>query len=238
MCNHLVATSRTVLDSAPNNIFSQKKTLVLNPVSTGPCLDKKTERANLHKQYGVPIDCFLIGYVGRLVEYKEVSFLLKCLSEIGLKSEEKFHFVIIGTGKEEYCQQLKQIVATLGLETNVTFTGFIRNPSKLIASLDVLVTASRVDALGRTLVEAMLQKTTVLAVNAGGHKELVSNGITGFLYSPNNTHDFIEKFRLLRDNIKLRRKISDAAYQWVQNKFSIEDHVDKIIAIYKKVIVQ
>ena len=42
---------------------------------------------------------FLIGYVGRLIDYKNIKFLIECLPEIINKSNKSFHLLIVGNGK-------------------------------------------------------------------------------------------------------------------------------------------
>ena len=52
-----------------------------------------------------------------------------------------------------------------GIEDSVFFLGYIENPLRIIDELDILIASSSIDAFGRTIVEAMLLGTPVLAAD-------------------------------------------------------------------------
>jgi glycosyltransferase involved in cell wall biosynthesis len=236
LCSHFIGISKAVLSSAPSSLKDGKKTLALNPFGIAPVFDKQVEREFLHDEYGVPRGRLLVGYVGRLVDYKKLDFMLDCLSCINEVAGVKIHFIAIGDGKKEYIDQIRRKSVNLGMAGQVTFTGFVNNPEQMIAGLDLLVAASSVDAFGRSLVEAMLQKTPVLAASAGGHIEIVENGETGFLFTPDDRHDFTEKLCYLLGNMDLRLKLATNAYRHACERYSSDAHMEQIVSIYEQLL--
>lgn len=236
LCDHFVGISEAVMSSAPTNIPKKKKTLVTNPFRTAKVFDRTIVRQALTNEYSIRKDRFLVGYVGRLVKYKNLDFLLRGISRVNKTNKEQFHLIVVGIGDKEYLNEIKKIIAEHDMLAQVTFTGFSDNPEKIIAGLDLLVAASTVDAFGRSLVEAMLQETPVLAASAGGHREIVTDGETGLLFSPNDIEDFTSKLCYLRNNAELRSKIAKAAAQSAQLRYSVCSHRDEIISIYRKVL--
>ena len=59
-----------------------------------------------------------------------------------------------------------------GIDKNTIFTGFRRDIPQLLASMDVVVLPSGIDACSRVLFEAMAMRKPLVATNAGGTPEL------------------------------------------------------------------
>lgn len=236
LCNHFIGISKAVLSSAPTNLKEGQKTLAWNPFGIDYVFDKQVARQSLHDIYDIPMGRFLVGYVGRLVDYKKLDFLLDCLSRVNKVGGVKIHFIAIGDGTKEYTDQIRSRAVNIGMAGQATFTGFVNNPEQMIAGLDLLVAASSIDAFGRSLVEAMLQKTPVLAASAGGHVEIVKDGETGFLFNPDDCRDFTKKLRYLHSNIDLRLKIATNAYRQACERYSSDAHMQIIVDIYKHLL--
>jgi glycosyltransferase involved in cell wall biosynthesis len=234
LCNHFIGISKAVLSSAPSNLKEGQKTLAWNPFCIDNVFDKQVAREFLHDKYGVPMGRFLVGYVGRLVDYKKLDFLLGCLSRANEVEGVKIHFIAIGDGKKEYADRLRMKAVDIGLAGQATFTGFVNNPEQMIAGLDLLVAASSVDAFGRSLVEAMLQRTPVLAASAGGHVEIVEDGETGFLFIPDDCRDFTQKLCCLLGDIDLRYQLATNAYSHACECYSADAHMQHIVSIYEQ----
>ena len=131
---------------------------------------------------------------------------------------------------------MKSIVEELNLQANVSFTGFVINPSEIIAGLDLLIAPSNRDAFGRSIIEAMLQATPVLVANKGGHLEIVEDELNGSLYMANCQNSFIEKtLRLARDN-SFRETLAFRALEESRSKYSEGTLLSEVGRIYKLVL--
>ena len=232
LCSYFIAISDVVMQSAPKGISVYKKKTVYNPFNVNLTIDKKLARECTAKEYGIQHGSFLLGYVGRIVDYKNVDFILKSLSNIRYKN---VHLLIVGSGEEDYINELKLYADTLGIKDRVTFTGFVNNPSAVITSLDVLIASSQIDAFGRTIVEAMLQKTPVIAAKSGGHIDIIQDGINGLFYNVEVVNDLSEKISFIYNNAIFRGEVVSEAYLFAKNKFSSDSHLSKIIHIYNLV---
>ena len=231
LCDYFVAISDVVMQSSPKNISSDKKKIVYNPFNTTSLKDKKAVRNYIFKKYNIPDNCFLLGCVGRIVDYKNIDFLIKNIYDINRKINKNICLIIVGTGKEEYVDELKTYIRNLDIGSYIIFTGFINNPSKIVASLDLLVASSIVDAFGRTIVEAMLQNTLVLATRFGGHVDIINDNVNGVLYNPTIKDDFISKISAIVDN-ENTKMLTDNAYQFAKINFSSKQHLINILPIY------
>ena len=229
LCHCFIVISRKVLDGAPSNIGDDKIKLIFNPVAV-KAYSKSNERNLLCRVYSIPSNRLLIGYVGRLVYYKRLDFMIDGLALFKSKYDIQFHFVIMGAGEGGFVERLRKKVKLNKMNDCVTFTGFVNDSSKMIASLDVLVAASRIDAFGRSIVEAMLQQVPVLVSAAGGHQEVVQDGITGYMFDAEDHDDFMSKlYHLTFDD---KQSLVKKAYLQAKDKYSVEKHASSVKSVY------
>ena len=112
--------------------------------------------------------------------------------------------------------------------------GYKNDIKYFLSGSDVILAPAINEGFGRVLIEAMLFKTPIIASDHGAHKEIIRNEYNGFLTKTNNPYlmaDAVEK--ILKDK-KLERKIINNAKKFAISNFSIENHVESILRVYKK----
>jgi glycosyltransferase involved in cell wall biosynthesis len=123
---------------------------------------------------------------GRLSNEKGYDILIRSVHYLIQNGEEVF-LTIVGEGPLE--NDLKQMTAALGIDSNVKFEGFLMNPYPSIAASELFVLSSRYDGFPNAVIEAHICETPVVALNCpGGISEIILNGINGWLVG---AHDFI-----------------------------------------------
>jgi glycosyltransferase involved in cell wall biosynthesis len=235
LSDYFVAISSCVFNSA-NHIAMDinKKYLIYNPFSVGVQIDGDKFRQKLKRRFDIGDNSIIIGYLGRVKPYKNVDFLIEAFNKFKSSNDKEFFLIIAGKGDAEYIQFLKDKARQLGIGGNIAFIGFTRDTPSFLSMLDILVAPSTVDAFGRSLVEAFLQKTLVIAAKFGGHMEIIEHLKTGYLYEGGNKIDFIKGLSwLLNNRSKIIDNIHNAKYE---ERFSSENHVNKIIDLYHKAL--
>ena len=162
-----------------------------------------------------------IIYLGWLEEEKGIFDLLEACSEI--TQENKFRISIAGGGSCE--NEAKELVRKRGMQDLVTFFGWIEGAQleELLNNSDILVLPSWAEGFPNAVLESCVVGTPVIAFNVpGGTKEIISNGINGFLVDTEN--EFINQ--LNKDMNFEPKKIRT----FVQEKFNKE----KILSEYEK----
>lgn len=234
LCDGFIAISQAVLRSTPKNVPLEMRELIFNPFDTDVCFDKNSARTFLENKHNIAKNILLIGYVGRLVPYKKIDFLIRSIAHLSKLCDFSFHFLVVGKGNDAYENELREIANSCGASDRITFAGFSHEPDWIIAGLDVLVASSNVDAFGRSLVEAMLQRTVVLASHASGHDEIIDNWETGVLFDPDDRDDFIDKLKVILLSRELRETMTLKAYKIVSERFSADNHAYRVLALYDR----
>jgi len=174
----------------------------------------------------------MIGYFGRLKQYKSVDHLLLALPAV-LAVVPDLRVVIVGEGDDR--PRLEEITRTHGLSHAVEFTGFVSEERKveLLQEIWFKVMTSAKEGWGLTVLEANACGTTVLASNVPGLRDAVRDGETGLLYTYGNIPELGEKIlRLLRDR-GLRDRLVEGAVRYVES-FTWEAAADRTLALLEE----
>jgi len=157
---------------------------------------------------GHPDDPLLI-YVGRLSAEKGIDRIKPVLEAI-----PHARLALVGDGP--YREELETLFADLP----VNFVGYLQGTDlgSAYASADAFVFPSLTETLGLVVLEAMAAGCPVIAANAGGIPDIVTDGENGFLFDPNQDNGAIEAtHRLLANQLereKLRRRARQEAERW------------------------
>lgn len=191
------------------------------------------DRKNIPSDITVPKDIPVIVMLSRFSKIKGHELLLNALSLL----KEKYICYIIGPMPKKsvkYISQLDKQIKDKKLKVRLLDESY----KSIILDADIVVCPSiRAESFGRVAVEAGLLKKIVIAANEGGHSEIINNRKTGFLFF-NNNHN--ELATLLKDVINMdkseRQSISDAAYDFLSDRFTITRHVESKINFYLSLI--
>jgi glycosyltransferase involved in cell wall biosynthesis len=159
-----------------------------------------------------------ILYVGRLVKLKRVNVLLRAFAEV-VKQFPDASLYIVGDGPLR--NTLEQMAQKLKIRNNVMFQGFIPTMTvyRYYKSADILVLPSYVENFSITLLEGMASKIPIIASDAEGNLEIISNGKNGLIFPRDDYQILSEKMKLLISNRDIAQKLADNAYENVKKKY-------------------
>jgi glycosyltransferase involved in cell wall biosynthesis len=163
----------------------------------------------------------------RLQKEKNIYGLLNIMAAI--KSDCDFNMKILGSGKEE--QSLLDLSKNLKLDNHIEFCGHVEDTAKYYNKASFLVHPAKNEPFGLVLIEAMSAKLPIITFNSGGPKDIVEDGVTGFLV--NSDIEMKEKIIELLENKDKRQKMGQAAYERYKSVFTIEKMVDSLMKIYE-----
>lgn len=120
--------------------------------------------------------------VGRLVHQKAVDVMLNALASLDEAARPRL--TVVGDGPERAA--LEEQSRRLGLDSGVTFAGWVARDrlADTYRAHDVLVSPSRFEGMSLVLQEAMACGLPVVATRIPGSEELILDGETGLLVTP------------------------------------------------------
>ena len=149
-------------------------------------------------ELGIPADAFVVGCFSRLHPWKGQVVLLDAVARM-----PGVHALIVGgalfSGEAPYEAELRGRAALPAYAGRVHMLGARDDVPRLLTACDVVVHASVLaEPFGRVLVEAMLAGRPVVATNAGGVPEIVTDGETGVLVPAGDARALGEALQALR----------------------------------------
>ena len=172
---------------------------------------------------------FIIGYVGRLVEGKDLGTLLSAIKLLKEKNE-KVRLVLIGCGYKG--ADLERQAYELGIKDNIDFMGFRADAVCFLKTFHFFVLPSLSEGIPRCIMEAMAAGIPVIASDIQGNRQLVSHGDTGLLFTPGDSSDLADKLRHCMRNPGETRAMAVKARQKVEREFSNRRMAAEYAALY------
>jgi len=178
----------------------------------------------------------VLGYIGSFYSYEGLQLLLESMPLILLEMPDTC-LLLVGGGPNE--ENLVKLTKNLQLTNNVIFTGRVShdNIQQYYNQIDIMIYprySMRLTNLITPLkpLEAMAQGRLVLASDVGGHKELIIDGQTGFLFKAGDHYDLASKVLYLFDNPVLCSMIRNDARKFVELKRTWPDSVVRYQNVY------
>ena len=158
--------------------------------------------------------------IGRLEPVKDIYTLILVFSVLS-KKYPNLKLKIIGDGSEK--NKLIDLVENNSLQDKITFTGRLNEEEikEELLNSDIFALTSKSESFSLVLCEAMNYGVPCVAFDVDvGPREIIEDGITGFLIENRNIDLMIRKISLLLNDINLRKNMSINQMKSVQKYYS------------------
>jgi glycosyltransferase involved in cell wall biosynthesis len=136
--------------------------------------------ARFRERMELPADACVIGHVGRLAQEKNLGFLAAGVGRF-LRTQPRAYFLVVGDGP--WRKPLRDVFTRHGVADRLLLAG--RRTGRVLReayrAMDVFAFASKSETQGMVVAEAMAAGVPVVALNASGVREIVSDGENGVL---------------------------------------------------------
>lgn len=171
---------------------------------------------------------FTICMVGRLNKQKRYDRALKVACQLKLDGYD-FELWILGVGELE--DILKERVIEYGLEKNVIFLGFVKNPYKYMRVADVYLSTSEAEGYPLVICEALSLGLPVVATDITGTREILGGMDSSFgLIVSEELDDIYHGLKLMMDSSMIREKYHKKALER-RIVFRVSEVMNKIYSL-------
>lgn len=190
------------------------------------------EVSNLRKSLNLTKKDFVILFVGRLAEEKNVEFLLNAHHDLS-KVDENIKLLIVGDGpdKEKYEKEVKDMQE----EKNILFTGKVSwdDMPYYYHISDVFATASKTETQGLTVIEAMASNVVPVVMRDEAFLSMVTEELNGIIFE---TQEEYEKqiLRLIENKEELKKFNRQARIQ--AETYSSKYYAERVLEVYNRAI--
>ena len=222
-------------DIAGRGIPAAKITVIPNAVDIEGFQPSGEPDPELRQQLGLEGKT-VVGFVGSFYAYEGLDLLLAALPRL-LEKQPLLRLLLVGGGPQDAA--LKAQAQALGVADKVVFTGRVPHDEvvRYYDQIDLLAYPRhkmRLTDLVTPLkpLEAMAQKRLFVASDVGGHRELVRDGVTGFLFRAGDVGALAESIVTVLEHREHWPAIKQAGRCFVEEERNWKNSVANYQAVY------
>ncbi len=190
------------------------------------------EVIELKKNLGITKKDFVILFIGRLAEEKNIEFLIETQKSLN-KKYMNMKLLIVGDGpdREKYINFAKE----LNLEKQVIFTGKVaweEIPYYYHCS-NVFVTASKTETQGLTVIEAMASSIVPVCMRDEAFISMVTENLNGLFFETRN--EYQEQIIKLYKNKEEHKRLNKQARIQAEH-YSSNNYAERVLEVYNRAI--
>jgi len=184
------------------------------------------------REHGIPDDALVAGHLGRLAPEKNLAYLARAVGQVVAERPEA-RFLVVGQGPSS--EEILACFEDRGIANRLIMAGALSGQALVDAyhAMDLFVFASQSETQGMVLAEAMAAGKPVIALDASGVREVVSDNVNGRLLPADaGEHAFAAAVADFFDAPERAGKWRTEAARTAR-EFSREASVRKLLRVYR-----
>ena len=202
----------------------------IDVVRNGVAVPVPDERVAAFRAQTAAADQVLVGTLATLIPQKGLADLLRVARQVRDRRSD-VHFVVVGEGVLR--PELERLRAELGLESAVTFAGWIADAARgALPAFDVYLQPSLWEAMSISILEAMGAAKPVVTTKVGEASHIIEPGVSGYLFAPGDVAGMASAVLDLAAHSDTRRRVGAAAERTVADHHTVGHMVRAYETIY------
>ncbi|MGJ7919502.1 glycosyltransferase family 4 protein [Neobacillus sp. LXY-4] len=215
---------------------------------------ERAQRFNVKKVYkvngvGVNLSSFNVNLfnkceIRKKLKLREDDFVIIMIAEVNKNKNHKqminaieilhkkgINVKVICAGDGPLLEEIKKDIVGRGLDKNIQMLGTRSDINELITACDIGILMSYREGLPRNIMELMACKKPVIGTNIRGIRDLVVDGVNGFLVNVNDSRITAEKIEELINNRMLLEKLGSNAHEFIKN-YDVDRVIENLVEVY------
>jgi glycosyltransferase involved in cell wall biosynthesis len=203
-----------------------------NGVDTERFKPNLEDRLKFRKELGV--DGFVWLAVGRFDPPKDYPTMFQAFARVVHKHSNT---ILLIAGDGPLRKTMENLARELGIEKRTKFLGIRRDIPQLMNAADAYVMSSSWEGMPNVLLEASATGLPIVATDVGGNREIVLDGVTGFLVPPRNPEALARTMLRIMDlSDEERKEMGKRARKHIEVKFNLDRVVDLWEILYYELL--
>ena len=183
---------------------------------------------NFKRSNKVPI----VALVGRMLKDKGIYEFVDAVKLLK-KKNIKAKFLLIGGVDNFYSSSISlKVLRKWHYDKIIEWLGFVKNVDEILEKIDILCLPSYREGLPKALIEGAAKGLPIVTTNTVGCKDVVEDGINGFLVPVKNSIALAKALSVLIKDEDLRFKMGCESYKTASRKFASSIVIEQTMAIY------
>jgi glycosyltransferase involved in cell wall biosynthesis len=170
--------------------------------------------------------------IGMIACFKPQKAPLDFIRAAGIVNRQfpRANFLLVGDGILR--PQIESWIAQMNLNSQVILSGWREDIPEILASIDMLVLSSLWEGLPRVFLQAMAAGKPIVATAVDGAREVILDGVNGYLVPPRQPEKLAEKIMELLTHPRRAKKMGMQGRKLLNSSFDIDHMVRKLEEIY------
>jgi glycosyltransferase involved in cell wall biosynthesis len=228
----IVTVSRFSLPRKLSFRAAREAQVVFSPFDIDLQVDRSLQRQQIVEELALSPQTLICGYFGLFNDRKRPLAFIEAISRLRQAIDRPVAGLMFGEAEDiELEAEMRRRSEAPELAGSVKLMGYRSSGALLIGGCDLLLVTAVDEPLGRTLVEAMLVGTPVVAARSGGTPEAILDGI-GILVDPDDSNAMAQAAADLIAQPNKTSAMAARAQISARERFGSNRHVEAISAIY------
>ncbi len=185
----------------------------------------KTELIN---SLGIPLNKFIIGYIGRLnFNEKGIDILLEAFRDLS-KSHKNLFLLLVGNGTDE--NKIKEFITKNKL--SVKMMNSKEDIFNYYQLLDLFILPSRIEPFGIVILEAGISRIPFIGSKVDGIAELIEDQTNGLLFESGNPIDLQNKILQIYKDKNLANLLAENLFYKVIANYTVKSVIPQYEKLY------
>lgn len=217
--------------------LSKRVLVVPNPVEpVQSARSRERARGQLFGKTRIPKTSFTVGWSGNFLDRKRPEDFIRLAINLPEPILTRTSFLMFGDHSSSAGDRVKALITQHSLEDKVRLVGWDDDFPELVGGLDLLIATSEEESFGRTLVEAIIAGTPVIASDIGAHSEVLREGRYGQLFPTGNVEKLVSLAAKHLQDMSSGIKLTLEGSSFLTNFHSPASHSERLIAVYRWIL--
>lgn len=175
-----------------------------------------------------------VVFTARMVKEKGVMELIEAAERLRQDYEGKVEFWLCGRLADNADAVPREVLETRCDGRYIKWLDFQKDIKSVLGQCHIMAFPSYYrEGVPKSLIDACAVGRPIVTTNSIGCKDVVDEGVNGFLIPVKNSEALAEKLRILLENKALRLRMGKASREKAEREFAIEDVIEKHLEIYR-----
>ncbi len=162
---------------------------------------------------------FIISNIANIKKVKRQEDIIYAMNELINNIKIKnIKLILIGRHDEGYEKGINDLIVKYQLEEYVYILGYLENVRALLCLSNITILSSSAESFPNAILESLQSSVPVIATDVGGNREIIKNGVNGFLYNLGDINQLVDKIKIMANNIHPYR---DNCIKTIEGKYDI-----------------
>ena len=178
---------------------------------------------------GLPPGCPVVGSIFRFYPEKDPFLWVDTVARVA-RARPECMFLLIGTGVMK--DELVAYVEAAGLQGRLIMPGTEKDPVLPLSLMDVFLLTSKMEGTPNVVIEAQWMGVPVVATEAGGTRDAVEHGVTGWIVGSRDADELAAKVIETLESQDWSARARRRAQEFAQERFGFDHMIDNTLRLY------